>query len=185
MNEPDDSESEKPQRRMRFSIRTMLIVVALISVGLGGSRLFVLWNTDIYLRGGLGIENWMEIGLGNGDATRMPFQELSKRFNYEQKGSTLGGALNDNPGIHFSSGFHNIVFNTTANYFTKDNKVDELREQLKTAVQDNPDLKFLGYAIKYEERTPSEFDSNRMTVSLKPIEDGSVEELLMSSKNEK
>ena len=170
----------KPMKRfrLRFSIRTMLILVALISVGLGGTRLWFLWNTDIYLRGGIGIEHW----LGSGEATGMSFNELAKRFNYEQQGPVLGGAVKDNPTIHFSSGLHNIVFSTTANYFTKDNKVDELREQLKTAVQDNPDLKFLGYAIKYENRTQT--GPNRIAISLEPIEDGSVEEL-MSSKNKK
>ena len=87
MNEPSDSATVKPPRRLKFSIRTMLIVVTLVSVGIGGARLWVLWNTEYYLHAGVGIKNWTGLGVGDSEGFSLEdsLEEMANRFNYEQR----------------------------------------------------------------------------------------------------
>ena len=85
--------------------------------------MWVLWDTEIHLRAGVGIKNWIELIDGE---NRFDNGEIATRFNYEQKDTfSIGGVVNDNPSIHCSPNLTGVLYNTKANYFTFNQKVAE------------------------------------------------------------
>ena len=158
LNQLGNSETVKPIWRMRFSIRTMLIVVALISVVLGGTRLWVLWNTKYTLEAYLFVdedfeknletaEDWYEQSVEHAEIFGYEFVDLGpdpRKYNTEFMYPSISNA--DIKYRPFVGSWYPLRFGAAysvgANYFTIDKRQAELKEQIKAVVDGNPNLKF-------------------------------------------
>lgn len=148
MNEPSNSETAKPSRRLKFSVRTMLIAVTVIAVSVAGYQFWVQSTTEYELQGTISfpMEDFNRINDKSGAASR------PKRFNYidpdagntEIDGYVKGHPVNGDESIMCWIGIGTITYATTANYYNKTNKIDDLETQLKKTERRkiNSDLRF-------------------------------------------
>ena len=158
MNEVGDSESDKPPRRLRFSIRTMLIVVVLISVGLGSTRLWVLWNTNYQLEAYLFVDEDFEKNLETAEDWYKQSVEHAEMFGYEFEDLGPDPRLYSSQARYPSTSNADITYrpfpaswnpkrfgaaySVEANYFTIKKRQAELTKQVMAVVNGNPNLNF-------------------------------------------
>lgn len=159
LNQLGNSKTFKPKWRMRFSIRTMLIVVTLISVVLGGTRLWVLCNTKYQVEAYLFVDEDFEKNLETAEDWYEHVVEHAEIFGYEfvdqgpdprlyewqsaDSRSTSNTDITYGPFFVFGNPMRKgASYSVSANYFTIDKKQAELMEQVKAVVDGNPNLKF-------------------------------------------
>ena len=143
-------------RRLKFSIRTMLIVVALVSVGLGGTRLWVLWNTHYKLEAYLFVDEDFEKDLESAEDWYQQSVEHAEMFGYVFVDRGPDPRLYNSQARYTSISNADITYrpflaswnpkrfgaaySVEANYFTINKRQAELREQVKAVVDGNPNL---------------------------------------------
>lgn len=149
------------RKRLRFSIRTMLILVAVVAVAVTGGRWFKLSNTFYRLDALVTYKQGQSYIYINRPPTKYDEIYLSNMFLYKDESMSTGSLM--------------VLYQSNANYSEVKQRSFELRQQLIEVVEQNPDLQFDRYIIR------SDFDGTK----LETIEEGGVQELLMSSKSQK
>ena len=152
--------------RFRFSIRTMLIAVAVVVILTPGTRWWILSNTMYHLNATISIR------IEDKDKV------LNQRIRFFDNIAEIGGRLVYVRPTLTGSSFR-AEYSSTVNYFEVEQTTFELRQQLIEAVEQIPDLQFDRYTI--ETVRTSVLTSSWPT--RETIEEGSVEELLVSGEN--
>ena len=148
MNEPSASETEKLTWRLRFSIRTMLIAFAAIAISAAGYQLWVQLTTEYKVQGTISYasQDFYRINAKSGAAS------WPKRFNYhdsdggntEFNGFVTGFPVIGDESIKCWIGIGSVTYKTTASYYNKAEKIDDLETLLKKTERQelNSDLHF-------------------------------------------
>lgn len=153
----------KSSWRMNFSIRTMLIVVAVIAIFVTGGRWWILSNTMYRLDAFVFLR-------------QEEFEKLTKQVEgYEDVYWNMRGYKDQS--ISYFPHECIIRYESTANYFEVKQKAFELRQELIATVERYPELQFDRYIIR-SILEPS--GTNRKT-----IEEGDLRELRARDENNK
>lgn len=141
MFEQAETEPVRSSRRMRFSIRTLLILVTIVAIGIAGGRWWISHNTTYVITATVLCLPVGDLGFKRDNETELI--DLQQRFGYQQDGrNALAGPLKENPSIYCFPSQYSIQYKTEANYFNFNEKISEMKEQIMAMIDRNPDFRF-------------------------------------------